>query len=108
MAVEKVCVRHLKYSYNVCKISSLSLSNKNGPRREKTCLRRFANNKGADQPVHPRILISAFIFRIWESIISKLATIDSFHIVSAHAPNNLVPHYLQEITREGATFIRMP
>ena len=29
--------------------------------------------------------------------------IDSFHIVSAHAPNSLVPHYLREITHEGAT-----
>ena len=24
-----------------------------GPRREKTCLQVFANNKGADQPAHP-------------------------------------------------------
>ena len=35
-------------------------------------------------------------------------TIDSFHIVSAHAPNCLVPRYLREITREGATVIRLP
>ena len=35
-------------------------------------------------------------------------TIDSFHIVSAHAPNCLVPRYLREITLEGATFIRLP
>ena len=34
----------------------------------------FANNKGADQPAHPRSLISAFVFRFLESIISKLAT----------------------------------
>ena len=46
----------------------------NGPRRDKTCLRRFANNKGADQPTHQRSLISAFIIRILESIISKLAS----------------------------------
>ena len=25
-----------------------------GPRREKTCLREFLNNIGADQPAHPR------------------------------------------------------
>ena len=30
-----------------------------------------ANNKGADQPVHPRRLISAFVIRFLESIISK-------------------------------------
>ena len=34
----------------------------------------FANNKGADQPVHPLSLISTFVIRLLESIISKLAT----------------------------------
>ena len=43
-----------------------------GPRREKTCLRGFANNTGADQPAHPRRLISAFVIRFLESIICKL------------------------------------
>ena len=45
-----------------------------GPRREKTCLLGLANNKGADQPAHPRSLISTFVIRFLESIISKLAT----------------------------------
>ena len=40
----------------------------------KTCLPGFANNPGADQPAHPRSLISAFVFRLLESIISRLAT----------------------------------
>ena len=40
-----------------------------GPGRKKTCLRRFANNKGADQP-----LISAFVILFSESSISRLAT----------------------------------
>ena len=55
-----------------------------GPRREKTCLWRFANNKGADQPAHPRSLISAFLIRLLESIISRLATseISYFLLVS--------------------------
>ena len=44
-----------------------------GPLREKPYLRGFANNKGADQPAHPRRLISAFVIRCLESIISKLA-----------------------------------
>ena len=35
----------------------------NGPRREKTCLRGLANNKGADQPVHSRSPISYFVIR---------------------------------------------
>ena len=33
-----------------------------------------ANNTGADQPVHPRSLISTFLIRFLESIISRLAT----------------------------------
>ena len=45
-----------------------------GPRRKKPCLRWVANNKGADQPAHPRSLISAFVIGLLESIISKLAT----------------------------------
>ena len=32
------------------------------------------NNKGVDQPAHPRRLISAFVIRVLESIISNLAT----------------------------------
>ena len=38
------------------------------------CLRWFANNTGADQPAHPRCLISAFVVRLSKSIISRLAT----------------------------------
>ena len=34
----------------------------------------FANNKGAEQPAHLRSLISAFVIRLLESIISKHAT----------------------------------
>ena len=33
----------------------------------------YANNKGADQPVHPRSLISAFAVRCLDSIMSILA-----------------------------------
>ena len=44
-----------------------------GPRRGKTCRRGVANNTGADQPAHPRSLISAFVIRFLESIISRLA-----------------------------------
>ena len=45
-----------------------------GPRREKTYLQGFANNTGADQPVHSNSLNSAFVVRFLESIICKLAT----------------------------------
>ena len=33
----------------------------------------FANNKGADQPAHPRSLISAFVICVLKSIVSRLA-----------------------------------
>ena len=42
---------------------------KYGPQREKTCLRGFANNKGADQPVHTRSLISTFVIPLLENFI---------------------------------------
>ena len=41
-----------------------------GPGRAKTCLMSYANNEGADQPEHPRCLISAFVVRSVDSIIS--------------------------------------
>ena len=49
------------------------------PQREKTCLRRFANNTGADYPGHPRSLISTFVIRLLESSIFKLAFKQNFN-----------------------------
>ena len=46
----------------------------NGPQCEKACLQYFTNNTGADQPAHPRRLISAFVIRLLESMISKFAS----------------------------------
>ena len=40
------------------------------PSHEKMCLILYANNKGADQPAHARSLISAFVVRYLDSIIS--------------------------------------
>ena len=40
------------------------------PGHEKTCLMSYASNKGADQPALPRSLISAFVVRCLDSIIS--------------------------------------
>ena len=42
----------------------------NEPGHEKMCLMSYANNKGADQPADPRSLISAFVVRCLDSIIS--------------------------------------
>ena len=35
----------------------------------------LVNNKGADQPVHPLSLISAFVFRSFESMVSRLSVV---------------------------------
>ena len=40
------------------------------PGHEKMCLMSYANNKDADQPAHPHSLISVFVFRCLDSIIS--------------------------------------
>ena len=40
------------------------------PGHEKICLMSFANNKGADQPAHPHSLISAFVARCLDSVLS--------------------------------------
>ena len=40
----------------------------------KTLSSVIADNKGADQPVHLRSLVSAFGIRLLESIVSKLGT----------------------------------
>ena len=37
------------------------------------CLMPYANNKGADQPAHPRSLISTFVVRYLDSMICVLA-----------------------------------
>ena len=43
------------------------------PGHTKTCLMPYANNKGTDQPAHPRSLISTFIVRCLDSIMCILA-----------------------------------
>ena len=44
------------------------------PGHAKTCLMPYANNKGADQPAHPRSLISTFVVQCLDSIVPLLAT----------------------------------
>ena len=39
------------------------------PGHAKMCLMPYANNKDADQPAHPRSLISTFVVRCLDSII---------------------------------------
>ena len=65
----------------------------NGPGYAKTCLMPYANNKGADQPAHPRSLISAFVVRSLDSIISLVSRSEisrfSLVFVAAQAGLNL-------------------
>ena len=53
----------------------------------KCVLSSFANNKGADQPAHPCSLISAFVVRCLDSIISlnSIAEISRFYLASVAA-----------------------
>ena len=44
-----------------------------GPSHAKMCLMPYANNKGADQPAHPRSLISTVVVCCLDSMICILA-----------------------------------
>ena len=44
-----------------------------GPGHAKMCLMPYANNKGADQPAHPRSLINTFVVHCLDSMICILA-----------------------------------
>ena len=63
------------------------------PGHENPCLMSYANNKGADQPAHPRGLISAFVVRCLESIISldSIAEISRVELASVAAQAGLCP-----------------
>ena len=55
------------------------------------CLISYANNKGADQPVYPRNLISAFFVRCFDSIIylDSIAEISRLYLDSVAAQADL-------------------
>ena len=44
-----------------------------GPGHVKSCLMPYANNKGADQPAHRRSLISTFVVRCLDKIMSLVS-----------------------------------
>ena len=69
---------------------------------QESCLCGFANNKGANQPAHPRSLVSVFVIRFLKSIISKLATseISVFLLVSVAEETALSPA-LSETLKSG-------
>ena len=55
------------------------------------CLMTYTNNKGADQPAHPRSQISTFVVRCLASIISldSIAEISSLQLASVAAQAGL-------------------
>ena len=57
------------------------------PGHEKMCLMSYANNKGADQPAHPRSLISAFVVRCFDSLksLDSIAKISRLYLASVAA-----------------------
>ena len=61
------------------------------PGHEKTCLMSNANNKGADQTAHPRSLISAFVVRCLDGVISLVSVtkISSLYLASVAAQAGL-------------------
>ena len=61
------------------------------PGHEKMCLMSYANNKGADQPAHPRSLISPFVVHCLDSIISldSIAEISRLQLASVAAQAGL-------------------
>ena len=62
----------------------LNRNNITEPDHEKMCLMPYANNKGADQPAHPRSLISAFVVRCQNRMIPLvyISEISRFKLVS--------------------------
>ena len=61
------------------------------PGHEKICLMPYANNKGADQPAHPRSLISAFVVRCLDRVMSLVSVtkISSLMLASVAAQAGL-------------------
>ena len=49
-------------------LASLTFTLIFGPGHPNMCLMAYANDKGADQPAHPRNLISTFVVRCLDSI----------------------------------------
>ena len=67
------------------------LEKKHMSRAMRKCVVSYANNKGADQPALPRSLISAFVVRCLDSIISldSIAEISRIELASVAAQAGL-------------------
>ena len=67
------CARGIYSTHGTNLVFFQQMSLINGPWCEKTGLLGFANCKGAEQPAHPRSLISAFDICLLKSVTSKQA-----------------------------------
>ena len=79
----------------------------NEPRHEKTCFMPYANNKGADQPAHLCSLISAFVVRCLDSIISisyiqRYMALASFWSWAGRFESYLVGNHEDRFSRDEA------
>ena len=52
-------------------VNRITIKSINGPGYAKVCIMPYANNKGADQPAHPRSLISTFVVRCLDTRVSQ-------------------------------------
>ena len=68
------------------------------PGHEKMCLMSCANNKGTDQPAHPRSLISAFVVRCLDSIsLDSIAKMSRLQLVSVALQAGLYLAWLETL-----------
>ena len=59
---------HAQLKFVVTECSKTQIRLTRGPGHAKMCLMPYANYKGADQPAHPRSLISTFVVQCLDSI----------------------------------------
>ena len=62
----------------------------------------YANNKGADQPAHPRSLISAFVVRCLDSITSLVSILAISSLYLASVEPTLVANPEDRFSRDEA------
>ena len=65
-----ICTKISRYLNDVTTVHNAHMGYIYEPGHKKMCLMSYANNKGVDQPAHPRNLISAFVVCCLDSIIS--------------------------------------
>ena len=75
------------------------------------CLMLYANNKGADQPVHPRNLISVFVVRCLDSIIyldsiAEISTLAGFSGCTGQFVSGLVGDSRRHIFSWRGSFLK--